>query len=76
MGSRGTGFPSPRNSGRWIRLGVGGVWDLPTDCLHRVLGFRKPANVFGEAPAAARSDPGAEVGPDSGPDGETLTGVG
>ena len=44
---------------RWVQ-------DALNDRPRRVLGFRKPKDVFGEALAAVRSEPGADAGPDPG----------
>ena len=40
--------------------------DALNDRPRRVLGFRKPRDVFGEALAASRSEPVGEAGPDPG----------
>ena len=44
---------------RWVQ-------DALNDRPRRVLGFRKPRDVFNEALAAVRSEPGADAGPDPG----------
>ena len=44
---------------RWVR-------DALNDRPRRVLGVQKPRDVFGEALAASRSEPGAGAGPDPG----------
>ena len=59
-------FPKSKDFRKVDPARVRWVQDALNDCPRRVLGFRKPRDVLGEALAAARSEPGAETGPDPG----------